>query len=162
METRRVLGQGTQDPKLSLLRGEAPQILEIVWGRPCEEMLSPQRAVSQKRCTRGLLTSNGLLYKMVAHVSGQGSSPPPCPLEKSGNNLRSYGFVNPSKAVTALIEEIHVNDRVIHQVLSNPRKVNQRGHIVGGELASWSDARQQQNLSTNVRLGDAGQGRLPT
>ena len=64
--------------------------------------------------------------------------------------------------MTALIEEIYVNDRVIHQVLSNPRKVDQRRHIMEGELSSWSDAGQHQNLYTSVRLGDAEQRRLPT
>jgi len=64
--------------------------------------------------------------------------------------------------VPALVEEVHVNNRVIHQVLPNPRKVNQRRHVIEGELSSWPDTRQHQNLYTIVRLEDAECRRLPT
>ena len=64
--------------------------------------------------------------------------------------------------MAALVEEIYIDDRVIHQVLSNAREVDQKGHIVRGKLRSWSDTRQHQNLYTNVRLGDTEQRRLPT
>jgi len=60
-----------------------------------------------------------------------------------------------------LVEEVHVNNRVIHQVLSNPRKVNQGRYIIEGELSSWPDTRQHQNLYTNIRLEDAERRRLP-
>ena len=53
--------------------------------------------------------------------------------------------------MAALVKEVHTNDRVVHQVFSNPRKVYQRRHVVEGELSSWSDARQHQNLCANVR-----------
>jgi hypothetical protein len=78
-------------------------------------------------------------------------------LEDSGNSLESHpwGVPQPPKTVTTLVEKIHINNRVIHQVLSDPRKVNQRGYIVEGELSSWSDTRQHQNLYTNVRLEGA-------
>ena len=64
--------------------------------------------------------------------------------------------------MTALVEDIYVNNRVIHQVLSDSRKVNQRGHIVEGELSGWPDTRQHQNLYTNVKLEDAWRERSPT
>jgi hypothetical protein len=64
--------------------------------------------------------------------------------------------------VAALVEEVYVNDRVVHQVLPNPRKVDQWGYIMESELSSWSNTRQHQNLHTNIRLRDAKQRVLPT
>jgi len=64
--------------------------------------------------------------------------------------------------VTTFVKEIYIDDRVVHQVLSNPRKVDQRGDIVEGELSSRPNARQHQDLCTNVRVEGDGHRRLPT
>lgn len=95
-------------------------------------------------------------HNMITHIGGQGPSPHPGPLENSGGNLQIYpGLLHPPEPTATLLEEIHVNNWVIHQVLSDPRQVDQRGHIVEGELGSWADARQHQNLYTYVRLEGA-------
>jgi hypothetical protein len=56
--------------------------------------------------------------------------------------------------MTTLLEEIHADDRVVHQMLSNPRKVNQGGYIVGSQLSCWPNPRKHQNLFGDVRLKD--------
>ena len=94
-------------------------------------------------------------HSTIAHVRGQGLGPHPGPLEKSGNDPEIYplsGFAHPTKTVTALVEETNVNDGMIHQVLSNPRKVHQRSNVMECKLGSWSDTRQHQNLYTDVTL----------
>jgi hypothetical protein len=83
-------------------------------------------------------------------------------LQNSRGDLEIHTFPEPPNAVTTLVEETQINDRVIHQVLSDPRKVDQRGHIMEGKLRSWPNARQHQNLYTNVRLENAERRRLPT
>ena len=88
-------------------------------------------------------------HSTIAHVRGQGL------VEKSGNDPEIYplsGFAHPTKTVTALVEETNVNDGMIHQVLSNPRKVHQRSNVMECKLGSWSDTRQHQNLYTDVTL----------
>ena len=40
---------------------------------------------------------------------------------------------------------------MIHQVFSNPGKVNQRGNLMERELGGWSNPRQHQDLCTNVK-----------
>ena len=52
----------------------------------------------------------------------------------------------------ALVEEVRVNNRMIHQVFSNPGKVNQRGNLMERELGGWSNPRQHQDLYTNVKV----------
>ena len=64
--------------------------------------------------------------------------------------------------MAALVEEVHVDNGVIHQVLSDPRKVDHRGHIVEGKLGSWADTGQHQNLHTNIRPDVTWYRRLPT
>ena len=56
--------------------------------------------------------------------------------------------------MTTLVEEIHGNDWVVHQVLSNPRKVDQEGYIMGSEPSGWPDPRKHQDLFGDVRLKD--------
>ena len=96
-----------------------------------------------------------MYWKVIAYAGGQGSGPTPGPLEQSGSNLEThpFGFLHPRKAVTAFVAEIHINNRVVHQVFSDPRKVDQRDHIVEGELGGWADTGQHQNLHANVRPG---------
>lgn len=93
----------------------------------------------------------------TAHVRGQGTSPKQRPLQNggSGPEVESFAFKHPSKIVAALVEDIHINDGVIHQVLPDPRKVNQRGDIMERELSSWSNTRQHQDLQTTVSCGSA-------
>ena len=64
--------------------------------------------------------------------------------------------------MTALVEEIHGNDRVVHQVLSNPRKVDHDGYIMRSELSGWPDPRKHQDLFDNVRTKDERCNSLPT
>ena len=103
-----------------------------------------------------------MYWKVIAYPGGQWPAPHPGPLEQSGSNLETHGFLHPRKAVATLVKEVHVNNRVVHQVLSDPKKVDQRGNIVEGELGGWADTGQHQNLHANVRPGGARYRRLPT
>src|SRR6266478_6799719 len=114
-------------------------------------MLPPLRATSGKRRACEPLAPV-VYHDVVAHVGGQGPSPQPGPLKNGGGDLEAYprGILHPPKAVTALVQEVHIDNWVIHQVFPDSRKVDQRRYVVEGELSSWSDARKHQNLYTNV------------
>jgi hypothetical protein len=122
---------------------------------------TPQRAVPQKRRACEPLPQRFIIRYSRSRWWSRAQSPLHDHWKVAEAIFNPMGL-HPSKAVAALVEEIYVNDRVIHQVLSNPRKVDQWGYIMEGELSSWSDTRQHQNLHINVRLGDAKQRRLPT
>ena len=100
------------------------------------------------------MSSSGVPRSIIAHVCGQRPAPHPGPLEKSRDGLKIYpaDFTHPPKTVTALLEEVHVNGGVVHQVLSDSRKVYQGSDIMECQLGGWSDTRQHQDLRADVSL----------
>ena len=54
--------------------------------------------------------------------------------------------------MATLVEEINGKGGVVHQVLSNPRKVDHDGYIMRSELSGWPDPRKHQDLFYNVRI----------
>ena len=93
-----------------------------------------------------------LQYEIITHTARKWPSPSPVPLEKTENGLKIEETLHPPEVMTTLVEEIHGNDWVVHQVLSNPRKVDQEGYIMGSEPSGWPDPRKHQDLFGNVRL----------